>query len=107
MKRSTPLARKTRLLRKTRLRLRSVKRELVMVQRRALIRDILTEHPRCQICALHPSVHVHEVLSRGRGGSILDRNNCLAVCSLCHRELHANPAWAASVGLLRHSWDGV
>jgi hypothetical protein len=45
--------------------------------------------------------HVHEVVSRARGGSITDASNCLYVCASCHRAIHDNPAEATRLGLLK------
>ena len=44
---------------------------------------------------------VHEILSRGRGGSIVDPDNCLLVCGNCGRDVHLFPAWAERKGFLR------
>lgn len=49
---------------------------------------------------------VHEPLTRARGGSILDPANALAVCRPCHDWIHANPAEATALGLLRPSGGG-
>lgn len=43
----------------------------------------------------------HEPLTRGRGGDPLDVDNILTVCRSHHDHLHAHPAWAESVGLLK------
>jgi hypothetical protein len=45
--------------------------------------------------------HVHEILSRARGGSITDEANCLDLCWWHHNRVHLNPAWATERGLLR------
>lgn len=44
--------------------------------------------------------HVHERLRRAQGGSITDADNCLHVCSACHRYIHERPAEAYALGLL-------
>lgn len=41
---------------------------------------------------------LHEMRSRGRGGSITDPANILHVCRSCHDVITVNPAWAESVG---------
>lgn len=103
MKRS-PLKRFTGLKRRTPLKARSAKRELLYESRRALVARLLLERPYCEVCHEEASVHIHEVLSRARGGSILDESNCLAVGSSCHRRIHDNPKWAEAHGLLKPSW---
>jgi len=96
---------------------RSRKREADYVQRRPLVRRLLTERPWCEACpvfAAHdqkityvrqPSVDIHEVLTRGRGGSILEEDNLLAVCRGCHRRIGNYPELANELGLTRASWD--
>lgn len=44
---------------------------------------------------------VHELLRRSAGGSITDESNCIAVCRVCHEWIHANPAAARKLGLLK------
>jgi hypothetical protein len=61
-----------------------------------LIQQIDPDHR----CGLHV-VDVHEVYPRGRGGSILDEGNCIAICRPCHRWVDAHPAQATELGLLR------
>jgi hypothetical protein len=46
---------------------------------------------------------VHEPLTRARGGSILDPDNAVAICRICHSWIHDHPELAKSVGLLRSS----
>lgn len=52
---------------------------------------------------------LHEPLSRGRGGGIVDPSNARPLCRTCHDELTFRPeselGWAYEAGLLRHSWD--
>lgn len=43
---------------------------------------------------------MHEKLTRGRGGSILDPDNVLALGRRCHNRVHDNPKWATERGLL-------
>jgi 5-methylcytosine-specific restriction endonuclease McrA len=75
------------------------------VARRRLVEQILEEHPRCQRCQANNSTEVHELLSRARGGSILDRGNCVALCSTCHAWITTHPKDAHAEGWLRHSWE--
>lgn len=43
----------------------------------------------------------HELLTRARGGSIIDKENIILVCRRCHGWIHENPASATELGLLR------
>ena len=63
-----------------------------------LIQTVDPEHR----CGLYV-VDVHEVLSRGRGGSILDEGNCVATCRPCHEWVGRHPALALELGLLAQS----
>ena len=116
MKRS-PIQRKTELKRgkppqrKTRINPVSKKRAKLNQARRKFVEGFLAANPRCQAGTLITpidhrhrcgrwSVDVHEVVTRARGGSILDPHNCRAICRLCHDWIHDNPADATEVGLL-------
>lgn len=44
--------------------------------------------------------HVHEKLTRARGGNPNHPANCLYVCSTCHEHIHLRPAAAEAAGLL-------
>ncbi|MBK9181447.1 MAG: HNH endonuclease [Acidimicrobiales bacterium] len=48
--------------------------------------------------------HVHHVLPRSAGGGDTPEG-LLAVCRRCHDWIHAHPAWARQVGLLRSRWE--
>lgn len=52
---------------------------------------------------------LHELLSRARGGSIVDEANVRPLSRHCHDLITFSPEseleWAYSLGLLRHSWD--
>lgn len=50
------------------------------------------------------ATEVHEILTRARGGSIYDPENCLAACSSCHRWVTEHPLEAEELGLVIHSW---
>lgn len=47
---------------------------------------------------------VHEIKTRGRGGSILELSNVFFVCRPCHRWIGDHPLLAEKVGLLLPSW---
>ena len=88
------------------LRSRSKKTAAKYVQRRQLVKTVLTLFPVCQVpWCTHPSEDVHEPLTRARGGSILDLDNAVAVCRMHHDLIHLeDPIWY-ELGLLRHSWE--
>jgi len=43
---------------------------------------------------------VHEILTRGRGGSIVTEENVLALCRNCHHFITVEPAWAKENGFV-------
>ena len=49
--------------------------------------------------------HGDEILSRARGGSIIDPENVRGACWRCHRKLTDNPAEAERRGLTLHAWE--
>jgi len=75
------------------------------IQRRKLVGEMLEEFPICERCSVKPSSEVHEVISRARGGDILDKTNCRALCHACHFWITTNPAEATKTGWLKNSWD--
>lgn len=87
------------------MRFRSRKTEVTYRQRRKLVASLLTERPYCQRCYAARSTEVHELLSRARGGSILDPANCVALCHACHAWITTNPAEATADGWLKNSWE--
>lgn len=46
----------------------------------------------------------HEVLSRARGGSLIDPANILPVCRPCHEFITTHPKDATERGLLKARW---
>lgn len=44
---------------------------------------------------------MHEILSRGRGGSPTDPENILCLCRGCHSFITTHPAWAEEKGWSR------
>ena len=85
------------------MRFRSQEREKEYRVRRRLVRELLDDAI-CERCQAARATEVHEVLSRARGGSILDRANCRALCHDCHRWVTEHPADAVASGWLAHSW---
>ncbi|KKN75625.1 hypothetical protein LCGC14_0378630 [marine sediment metagenome] len=70
-----------------RIRQRSKKQEALYRKRRPFVAEFLEKHPWCQRCGIPPgrsvgnrATEVHEVVSRARGGDILDPENCRALC---------------------------
>lgn len=58
----------------------------------------LKEHKLCEACG-DPSEEVHH--KNGRFGERLtDQTFWMAVCKMCHREIHASPEWAREQGYL-------
>lgn len=119
MKRS-PLRRVTKLRRRRGLNAMSKKRRAIAPKRRELVVRLLATR-RCEfptsviVCAGESmqepvlcgalGAHVHEILTRARGGDILDESNCMVVCARHHEWIHANPVTAATLGVLAHSWE--
>lgn len=76
--------------------------------RKAFRERILTERPWCQARlkgCWGRSSEVHEVVTRARGGSILDPHNVLALCHWCHCWVTEHPLEAHSLFLVRHGWE--
>lgn len=123
LKRTKPLARGVSQLARTampartkRIAPRSDKRaKLYREERAPLVARLLTERPGCEACIalwgpdrrVRRSRDVHEVKSRGRGGSITDVANLRCVCAECHRFIteHASDERVIALGLSAHSWS--
>lgn len=73
-------------------------------QRIPLVIELLSEEPLCERCQSALATEVHELKSRARGGSILDRSNLACLCHLCHAWVTTNPKDATAEGWLRPSW---
>jgi 5-methylcytosine-specific restriction endonuclease McrA len=84
---------------------RSRKMETKYRERRSLVAQMLEEKPVCERCSAARSTDIHEVVSRARGGSILDPRNLVALCRPCHSWVTENPAEAHAQGWSRHSWE--
>jgi len=74
-------------------------------ERRSLVAQMLDEKPVCERCDAARSTDIHEVLSRARGGSILDPGNLVALCRQCHSFITQNPLVAHAEGWSKHSWE--
>lgn len=72
--------------------------------RRKAVDEKYGDSPACEVLAegcTGRAVDVHEPLTRARGGSIVDPDNMVAVCRVCHDWIHANPVEATELGWLR------
>ena len=99
------------------MRARSKKTSDIYKLRAPLVERLLEERPYCQACRIfnvydgvtytpHRSVDIHELVSRGRGGSILDEDNLLAVCRFpCHSRITGDSKEAEWLGLALPSWS--
>ncbi len=120
LNRYTPLQRGGPLKRTTRLNPVSKKRQAIQGERRRMVKEELTNRPDCEagplILGWHTahgeqsnhecsgvSTDIHEPLTRGRGGSITDPANTVALCRSCHDWIHAYPLVATGLGLLRRA----
>ena len=74
------------------------------IARRKLVAEILDDAV-CVRCKSAQATEVHEVLTRARGGSILDKDNCVPLCHSCHSWVTLNPKEAAAEGLMKISWE--
>lgn len=98
------------LERRTPLRARSAKTAKVYrLERVPLVRTMLAGQPLCLLnlpgCTGLADT-VHELLPRGRGGSITDPDNCVAACRSCNSGAsNEHIAEAQARGLLLHSWQ--
>jgi 5-methylcytosine-specific restriction endonuclease McrA len=73
----------TRLIATKPIPYRSKKMTKMYVDRRKLVANMLDD-VLCVRCEVVTATEVHEVLTRARGGSILDESNCVPLCNSCH-----------------------
>lgn len=85
------------------MRYRSKKTARDYVQRRLLVAEML-EDASCVRCG-RVATEVHEIKTRARGGSILDKDNCVPLCHDCHSWVTTHPKEAHQEGLMRNSWE--
>jgi len=95
-------------MKRTRINPVSKKRASVNVARRIFVRQILEERMNCEAqipgtCS-NWATDVHEIMTRARGGSILDEDNVLALCRPCHSFITTEPAFSQEHGFTVHSW---
>jgi hypothetical protein len=108
---TVPLANHTTPQRRAGIKPVSAKRAAENRQRRAMVDDLFKgERPLCAVpwCGQWAD-DLHEPLTRARGGSITDRENCIPLCRKHHDDITFRPeselGWAYQLGLLVHSWD--
>lgn len=98
------------------MRHRSLKKQAEYRLRVPLVKKLLEERPMCEACPIwaeydgktryiqNRSADIHEVQSRGRGGSILEEMNLMAVCRSCHDRITRSPPEASTTGMSLPSW---
>jgi len=97
-------------MKRTRLNPVSKKRQALMSERSQCRQTVLERaQGRCEariggMCTKW-ATDVHEVKTRGRGGSITNPDNCRALCRMCHTFITGNPKWSGENGWTKHSWD--
>jgi hypothetical protein len=108
---------------------RSARRAAIADERRAFVARILRERPQCEarnylrpivgqlvgkdqdrvLAALRgctwQASEVHELLSRARGGSIVEDANVASLCHWCHGWTTTEPRLATMAGLQRSRWS--
>ena len=101
--RVVPLARTTRLHPVSKRRARENRVRTAMADRRWPDRRDGTVMCGCGRPECHrPAMDLHELLSRGRGGSITDEGNTTPLARECHDEITLGPDWAYAAGLIKH-----
>jgi hypothetical protein len=80
-------------------------------ERKRLRRRYLDANPFCQMRVTatcrrraREATDVHEIVSRGRGGSFVDQANFLGACRWCHQIVTNFPAFAEAIGASLPSW---
>lgn len=93
-----------RLTRHSPLKAQSVKRQREQRLRAKMLRETFGPNPSCARCG-GPADDAHELLSRARGGSIVDPRNIVPVCRACHSWITTSPVEAEAEGWALHSWE--
>ena len=75
----------------------SAKRAKEQRQRTRMLTEVYGTNPPCARCG-GPADDAHELLSRARGGSIIDPTNIVPLCRADHRWITEHPAEAAAEG---------
>lgn len=87
------------------IRPRSQKMQAKYVERRKIVAQLLESQPLCERCSSAYATDVHEIKTRARGGSILDKENLACLCRPCHTWVTQNPKLALEQGWLKNSWE--
>jgi hypothetical protein len=80
-------------------------------ERHRLVAEQRELQPICMRCFAQEAVDVHERLSRGRGGSILDKRNLVSLCRTCNTWITEHPVaaegqgWALNSASKLHEFD--
>ena len=82
----------------------SKKRATEQRQRTRMLRETFGPDPVCARCG-KPADDAHELLSRARGGSIIDPANIVPLCRADHRWITEHPAQAQAEGWLRSAGE--
>lgn len=77
------------------MRARSLKTQRRYRERRKIVARLFDGDPLCQRCSSAYATDPHELLPRGRGGSITDPENIALLCRPCHDGVtfHTVPDW--------------
>ena len=112
----TPLKRGTSQMKRTELNPTSTKRTAENRERSRVMVDLFgsQEDWRCSVEGsldhgimgpCYGPIHGHEILTRGRGGSITDPANIVLLCDRHNEWASSHPEDAHRLGLVRHSWE--
>lgn len=113
MARGKPLARAGSLTqavplqRTSRIKPMSARRVKENRERRAMVTRLYPERPRCACGCGRLADDLHEILSRARGGSIVDPANCVPLARVCHDKATNEDPRFYRLGLVMHSWEAV
>lgn len=102
----TPLRSASTLTRSGPLKPVSKKRAAENRERRAMVTRLYPERPRCACGCGRLADDLHEILSRARGGSIVDPGNCVPLARYCHDKATNEDPRFYDLGLVVHSWGG-
>lgn len=81
-------------------------------ERKAVVEQVHERDQSCRAAEAFPDIEctpwqldVHEVLTRGRGGSPYDASNAILLCRNHHRWITEHPIEARAGGFVRNSWE--
>lgn len=109
--RRTELKRGTSQLKRSQLNQVSSKRRAENRVRTGVLADKRATGQGCEAKAIKECTNAmddgHEIVTRGRGGSITDSANVITVCRTCHSWISEHPKEASCMGLVIPSWVGA